>query len=378
MATQQQVLPTGGNQPQYTPGSQETFWRGVILFATIGVWVLILWGGIAAASNLWVVAALVVFLTITIADSVVEVRRFHFAVPRILGWQFPVVWREGPHLKIPFVMAVEMASMELITLPTGDISFTSNDGLAMKARGSLKLTADPNVRLPDGRVTLLSMKEETITAGLVGTIKSRLGALGGTVTGEDLKASRHAVVDFFNSVLRLKKAPHREHTQAVCNECLKEPPDKRSPDSPIPASEIIGYYRVHFDSVGKALKEAPEQKSETERLYGISISLFDLEDLDFSAETQKALEQKRQATLRGEAFDEKLRLVREVAGVPKETPGLPGVTAQEAINLVETTMIGSERTIISVEGEAGVLGGAVAALAGGGKGEKHAPRSTRK
>jgi len=298
-------------------------------------------------------------LVVATLDSIVIVKPFHFGIRRMLGNQLPTVLSEGPHLRLPFIMSVQMASLELTTLPV-KTTFTTKDGLAMTATGSLKVKADPKVKLPDERVTFLSMREETITAGLNDTIESRLGALGGTVKGSDLKERRHAVNDFFNCILRLEKAPHLDHVKGDPKKCGLGDKCEIKAVGPIPADEIVPYYSTHFEHVNALLKNTGGQKSATENLYGLSIELFDLATLNFSSKTQDALEEEKQAEQRVGAFEEKLDLVKRVV------TEVPGATPQIAVNFVEDTMTpGTTRRITSIEGEAGVLGGLVSAIAAG-------------
>lgn len=125
------------------------------------------------------------------------------------------------------------------------------------------------------------------------------------------------------------------------------------------ASRIVTLFEV---------EDLLNKMSSVEKLYGIKVETFRLAKLNFSADAQKAFEEKKSATSKMEAADARFKKKLEMIKGYIDTGLSPGV----AVNLVETTTEakGVNRQIISVEGSQSADLLAFAKLFAGNKGDK--------
>lgn len=310
---------------------------------------------------------LILFLAgvgVLLSDVFVMVPAYHFGVVERFGKRQPGIKYEGLRKKLPFIDVVQLISMEL---SEADVSvvFTTKDKLQLTCIGSLQYKPDPTITDTGdetGRNVFITMSEEIITSGIVDAIKAKLGALGGVKGGKDFIENRHALADIINCFFRLETPPHMEHDPLTC-----EVPNCKFPPFPpgsVKAADLMDFYKQHRVSVKEKLDAEKNvlTNSPIEKRYGIDIVYYALSDIAFSKATQEAFEKERQAKAREEAFKIKLKMAKDTA---KDL----GAPAQVALNAADISLDPSiDKKIISVEGEAGILGGILGALGkGGGK-----------
>lgn len=278
----------------------------------------------------------------------VVIPAYHFGVVERFGKRTGRILYEGFRLKIPLIDGVELISLELDTIPIA-VEFTTIDKLKLTCSGSLQWRPDPDIKDDKKRNTFVTMSEDIITTGMADAIKAKLGALGGKKTGKDFIQNRQAIGDIINCALRLSKdkIPHQNHDSGNCgvDSCRRE--------KEVDAKNLIDFYNKHWRIIKPILGNEDKEindHSPTEERYGIDIKHFALANIAFSEETAKAFEKEKQAEARARAFDTKLVMVRKA----KEL----GASPQEAFNAADVSLDPAvKKEIVSVEGEAGVLGG---------------------
>lgn len=269
----------------------------------------------------------------------VQIPAYHFGVVERFGKRTGGILREGLKLKLPFIDQVELISLELETIPIS-VEFTTKDKLKLVCSGSLQYRPDPEIK--KGRNIFVEMSEKTITVGIIDMVKSKLGSLGGVKESNDFIENRAAIADLINCSLRLKKAPHL--------------------DSGVNIKKVIDFYKTNWQQVKKILngeKARVKNRSSIEERYGIDIEQFALASIVFTPETEKSFEKEKQAEARARAFDKKMEMAKKA----KEL----GASAQEALNAADVSLDSAKKEVISVEGQAGVLGGLLGKLDKGGK-----------
>lgn len=282
------------------------------------------------------------------------------------------ILREGLNFVLPFVDSVELVSMELTRKPV-KFGFTAKDGVRIEIQGIFQYRADPDVLKesgPDeGRNIFLTVSEESIVDGINEAVEAALGGLGGKYDHEDFIKSRQALGDIINAILRMGSvAPHLNHKKEGCEARIPMDSEKPKGDSKqcdlpekIDADDLITFYNTHWREVKEYLKCEPlsTKRSEMERQYGIDIESFDLGNVDFTSETTKALEKEKQVERMAKAADQVLKVAQKfiTLGVPAQ------VALDEAGRVLDTSV---KKRILSVQGEAGVLGGIIDGLAGRG------------
>lgn len=232
---------------------------------------------------------------------------------------------EGLNFIIPYIDSVELFKEEVVTTPVEE-SFFSKDNLQVIIKGSVRWKVDVNL-LNDVFVT---MPENTITTGLVDTIKSELGIIAGTQKGDAFIKSREAIENLINCVLRMKDPFH-------VMQGLKP-------------AERLKHYEEQFASVRDHLRKEHllnDDRSDVEERYGIDIVGFSLADVDFSPETKKSLEKKKQTEAELKAQELQFKKKVEMAKTLKEEIGLD---PQPAINSAEVTIKQAEKKVFSIEG----------------------------
>lgn len=308
-----------------------------------------------------IVILFLVAVGVLLSDTFVMVPAYHFGVVERFGERLPGIKYEGLRIKLPFIDVVQLISMELSEAGVS-VVFTTRDKLQLTCVGSLQYKPDPIIKDRTGRNVFITMSEEIISSGIVDAIKAKLGALGGVKDGEDFIENRHAIGDIINCFFRLEAPPHMEHDPNTCGV-----PNCKFPLFPpgsVEATDLMEFYKQHRVAVKQNLdteKGTPTYSAIEER-YGIDVVYYALSDIAFSKATQEAFEKERQAKARQEAFKIKLMMAK---GAAKDL----GAPAQVAFNAADISLDPDiEKKIISVEGEAGILGGLLEAF--GGKGGK--------
>lgn len=281
-------------------------------------------------------------------DAFVVVPGAHYGVHLRFGKRTGRIYKEGLGLKIPFIDQVELFSTELDKIEV-NVTFTSKDKLQLILNGSLQYRPDPRLSDGEGRNTFFAMSEQIVKDGIEDAIQALLGGLGGVYEGEKFIESRQALGSLINAILRLDIPPHLRHDTRTCGVQGCNLPEK------IDAPQLIEYYNDHWREVKRNIDEEsqhPDSYSVFENRYGIDIETFALAVVDFSEETKRAFEKEKQAEASKRAFQHKLGMAGEVRRA------LPDATAQQVLNAADVSLDPNiKKQVISVEGDAGVLGG---------------------
>lgn len=300
------------------------------------------------------ISMLLVLGGLLLSDTFVEIPAYHFGIVERFGKRMDIVLYEGLRAKLPFIDSVELISIELVEIDV-PANFTTQDKLQLTCNGSLQYRPDPIVKRK-GKCVFVEMSEEIIKSGIEDTIKAKMGALGGVKNGEDFIKLRHAISDMLNCFFRLDEPPHKKHNPATCGITNCNVPIGNQID----AEKLLDFYSTHWVDVKNALKNAPST-SEVEERYGIDIEYYALASIDFSKATMEAFEKQKQADAKAGAFDRKIEMAKKAQAL--------GASAQVALNAADISLDPSvNKKVVSVEGEAGVLGGILEAIGkGGGK-----------
>ncbi len=366
----------------------------------------------------FILAALAVLMVVCIVDAIVIVPAYHFAVHNRLGRRTGVIFYEGFNLKLPFIDTAELISMALeeieveaffttgkVTKPGAQTSPNTaqnsqeqeekddklkDDKLQMVLTGSIQYCPSPYVTNEEGRNVFISVSETIIQSGVADMLKDLLGGLGGIYQAEDFIENRQAFGDLVNQILRFAIPFHLRHCRDKDEkpvECTAEDADgnrcRHQGVKNIPREDLIDFYNFHWEVIreersrraedemarrNSAVKETPEEEarrhlenmSPIEKRYGIDIKIFALEKIDFSDDMKKAFEKRREAAERRKAFNIKL----DMATRAKAALNVDGQVALNAADVSLTPEIARNKTVVSVEGEAGVLGGLFGKLTG--------------
>lgn len=299
-----------------------------------------------------------IIIGILLSDFFIEIPAYHFGVVERFGNRTGRIMNEGLRMKLPFIDSVELISTELVEIDV-PVNFTTKDKLQLTCNGSLQYRPDKEV-IRDGRCIFVEMSEEIIKSGISDTVKAKLGALGGVKDGVDFITLRHAISDMLNCFFRLERPPHKDHDKTKCgvSGCKILNGDE------IDATELLEFYKTHWLVVKRVLDDERNNthtRSEVETRYGIDIEYYALASIDFSKATMEAFEKQKQAEARAMAFDKKIEMAKKAKKL--------GASAQVALNAADISLDPSvDKKVVSVEGEAGVLGGIVTAISkGGGK-----------
>lgn len=295
--------------------------------------------------NWFLKGGLLAIIVILFCNSFVIIPSYHFGVLSVLGRRIRGengILREGPHLTWPFISSVELVSMELVKKDIR-FAFTTHDKLRLQIEGVFQYRPDPDVLDFDERNIFVTVSEEVIVAGVVEAVEARLGGLGGKCNHEVFVENRQALGDIINAILRLQNPPHIDH-EVEAGEAL------------------VAFYNANWPIIRKILadeKKNLKDRSRIERRYGIDVEAFDLGNVDFTPETQAAFEEEKQAEARAKAADGRLRIASRF----KDEVGVSPQTAVDEADLLMDPFI--KKTIVSVQGEVGVLSGLIAGVAGG-------------
>lgn len=289
-----------------------------------------------------------VVIAATILSSFVVVPSFHFGVVERFGRRTGRIVTEGLNIKLPFFERVELISLQLAEIPV-EIDFTTAppDRLQLTMKGSLQYRPDPSVsdKSYERRNIFITMSEEIIKKGISDAIKDLLGMIGGITPADMFIQRREAINLLINCLLRLAVPPHRQAGMEV-NHWLDFYADAHNRQFVVEALEHE--------------REVTEDRSGIEERYGLDVVVFALAEVDFSNEVKKSFERQRQAQARREAFQHKIAMAQQARDL--------GATAQEALNAADVSLDPDvKKQVVSVEGEAGVLGGLIARLGEGGR-----------
>jgi len=308
---------------------------------------------------IWTILSVVLGAAViyAIVDSIVFVPAVHYGVIWRFGGQITDSLEEGLNFKLPFIDKVKIAPLELKTKEI-KVEFTSKDKLRLTIPGALQFRADRKVVDENEKNVFVRISDEAIITGIEKDIQTKLGGIGGKYEADDFIENRQALADLINSILRLDKPLHLNHDPGNSAQCgIEDCSDKKGK---IEAEKLIEFYNKHWGRAKKMLddeKDQPEVRAEIEKRYGIDIVTYSLAEVDFTKETQAAQEEKKQADYRFEAGKKVLELVKET----KNTT--PQISDQQALNWADSILNPeTPRKMISVEGEAGVLGGLLGLL----------------
>lgn len=320
-----------------------------------------------------------VVIVVLFLNAFVTTPPYHFDVLSVLGRRVrnkKGILREGPHLVPPLISARERVSMELVKKDI-EFEFTTKDKLKLKISGVFQYRPDPDVMHPAGhqdagRNVFVTVSEDVIVAGVVEAVEARIGGVGGTHDHTVFIENRPSLGDIVNAILRFDRPPHIMHQKG------SDAPDPANMhswanhswtfcgrpncpyDGPIDADKLIDFYKFHWPEIRTIKaneKKLNDSRSEIELRYGIDVESFDLGNVAFTKETEEALEEEQQSHARAKAADKRLETAkrwRDEIGVSPQT------AADQADMIMDPTV---KKTIVSVQGEGGVLAGALGALA---------------
>ncbi|MGC9610748.1 MAG: SPFH domain-containing protein [Minisyncoccia bacterium] len=308
------------------------------------------------------ILVLLIILGVLLSNAFVQVPAFHYGVRERFGERIGSAIEEGLVIILPFIDKIKIVSLEL---READIktSFTTLDKLKLTCEGSLQYRPDPEINDTQGKNLFITMSDVIIGDGINDSVEAKLGALGGTLNGEELIKSRHAISDMINCFFRLEEPPHRTHIQNDPSKCgLKNCKFPSSTDKEIDAKDLVAFYNDHWPLVKKLLdgEIKNSSRSQIEKRYGIDIDLFALSDIAFSEDTQASFEKQKQAEARNLAYDTKLSMAKRAIEL--------GASPQLAFNAADMSIDPKiTKNVVSIEGDAGVLGALAANLGKGGK-----------
>ncbi len=318
------------------------------------------------------IVIIVVIVVIVFFNALVIVPEYHFDVLSVLGKRLrgkAGILREGPHLVWPFISFTERVSLELVKKDV-KFSFTTKDNLKLAIEGVFQYRPNPDVEFPDshpdkGRNVFVTVSEEVIVAGVIEAIEARIGGIGGNHSHTVFIENRPALGDIVNSILRLERPPHIIHKQSAPGPDPNDIESWKKPDwcfcghidckydKPIDANMLIEFYTFHWPEI-RVIKANERMllgsHSEIELRYGIDVETFDLGNVDFTPETQAALEKEKQAEARAKAADKRLEIAQRYVGEIKTSPQ----TAVDEADLLMDPAI--KKNVVSIQGEVGVLG----------------------
>lgn len=280
---------------------------------------------------------------------------------------------EGGHWLRPLIDRVELISTELDRIEI-NVSFTTKDNVTIKVNGPLQYRPDSEITNNQGQNLFIEISEETMCKGIAEEVQAKLGALGGVYEAQVFIKNRQAFGALINTMLRFETPPHRNHPFLAGKDnesdpttglrpCGSNDKGKKCPfegKKEISAKDLIRFYNTHWQWVKNQTDSvrASGELSVIEKRFGIEVAVFNLADVAFGKEMEKALEERKQADLRAGAIKKKIDLAEEVKN-------RLGADAQVALNSADVLMTpGVSKHIVSVEGDAGILGGIVAGLTG--------------
>lgn len=276
--------------------------------------------------GLWLIVLGLIGLILV--DCFAFVSSVHYGVLEFLKRQERGAVKEGLVLKWPFLERLKQIHVRPRTANIL-VTFTTKNNLKLRLKGTLQYKADPRVMDENGRNVFFRQSEDSIQKGLEADLKAKLGGLGGKYDGERFIQDRIALGDYINQHLRTLKPLH-----------LRQ-------DPPVPAEGILDFYNGQWEASQEELaheKELADEGSQLEKRYGIDIIAFAIEDIDFTEETARALEDQKQAELRAAIVT---KLV-EAGGTLRKA--FPNASDGQLADMAESIVNNRERNITSVSG----------------------------
>ena len=325
-----------------------------------------------------IIIGVIVITMIVFLNALVIVPEYTFYVWSVLRSRVrgpKGILREGPHIVCPFISSTEKVSLELVKKDI-KFSFTTKDGFNMSVEGVFQYRPDPDVlhlkgHPDEGRNVFVTVSEEVILAGVIEAVEARIGGIGGNHPHTVFIESRPALGDIINAILRLARPPHIMHKKSADVPNIKNTNSWGEKDwyfcgnpscpfdKPINANQLIEFYNFHWPEIRviKANeKELYDSHSDIEQRYGIDVETFDLGNVNFTSETQAALEEEKQAEARAKAANKRIELAKKFRTEVEVSPQ----TAVDQADLLLDPAI--KKNIVSIQGEAGILGGIISAF----------------
>lgn len=287
--------------------------------------------------NILLRAGIVLLILVFLARyAFFQINPKYVAIFDILGRR----WRkakEGPRLRIPFIEKARTYSIELERLEINGVRVMSKNMLELEIDGSLESVLDYD---------LLNRYDETRNQHLKAisdSIRDEIGVLAGTKEGELFIEEREVIRTIINCRLRLSVMPHRQ------NEYL----EVEAAGGSIAPKDRIDFYKKYLKKIHDSLRlEADDpRRSHVEESYGIDVKLYNLTKVDFTADTKKAMEAKRQAELKGKAAHSEIDLAKAIEA---------SKVSQESLNAAQVSLGKATKEVHSIEGLSGLsinLGG---------------------
>lgn len=280
----------------------------------------------------------------------------YFVVTRWGGQRTGRIIREKIGLIIPFIESGIWVNQELDEIPF-DIKLTSKDNLEIRIAGGIHHYPDHRIIDKDGRNVFVGVSPEVFVKGIVKAVEANIAQIGGKMKGHDFIQHRDKVIEVINAMVRMSKPPHMRHEPGE-RPTDYEPPyedpntliicgnkDCKFAKGIISVDDLAQFLDTHWSlyfEANRAEKENENDHSRIEFLYGIDVERVVANVVEFSEETREALEEKEQTILRGEAFTEKVKMVKDAATA--------GISPDHALDSVDATMGHAEKMVISTAG----------------------------
>lgn len=279
-----------------------------------------------------------------------------FVVTRWGGQRTGRIFREKVGFIIPFFEGGIWVNQELDEIPF-DITFTSVDNLKIRIAGGIHHYPDHTIEDNEHRNVFVGVSPEVFVKGIVKAVEANISQVGGKMKGHDFIQHRDKVMEVINAMVRMSNPPHMRHKKGE-RPAGYEPPYK-DPESQILCgvegcdfndgiisvdrlSDFLDTHWAMYFQANRAEKKIEEDHSRLELLYGIDIERVVANVVEFSPETQEALEEEEQTKLRGRAFEEKTKLVKMATGA--------GISPDHALDSVDVTMGHGKKIVVSTAG----------------------------
>lgn len=250
----------------------------------------------------------------------------HYAIFILFGKRWRK-GREGLNFKIPFIEKVQfpLYSKELDRLEIVGVEMLCRDKMMVKITGSLEFVPDYEILFKYDETKAKHAK------AIEDSIKDEIGSLAGTKDAESFILEREAIQTIINCRIRLSTMPHRQDTY----------PEVKKNNGTIQPSRRIEFYKKNLKKIQDELRAEKNdpRRSHIEESYGIDAKVFNLTGVDYSADTKKAFEAKKQAEAMREAADSELKLAKAFDGLKPE-----------AVNAAQASLKKAEKKVFSVEG----------------------------
>lgn len=242
-------------------------------------------------------------------------------------------WRkekEGLTFLIPFAEKAQLFDAELDRLEI-IVAVTSKDMLGIKVTGSLESVPDFDL-LFQYDLTRAQQKK-----ALEDSIKDEIGVLAGLKEGEAFIAEREVLRTIINCRLRLAVMPHRQNKY----------PEVKMANGSIPPEERIPFYKKYLKEIQKGLRRETRdpRRSHIEEAYGLDAKLYNLSSVEYTEETKKAMEAKKQAEFKRKAAESEIDLAKAIEH---------SSVSQEALNAAQVSLGKANKQVYSIEGLKGL------------------------